>query len=79
MSNIPDTIINGVNVGPMPPTFTQYQGSESFFGGDSPLTVGIGYVVVLGFGVLFSILTTGIVLINKHFGNSGDITSEHFK
>jgi len=72
-------IINGVDVGLLPPTFEEYAGQQSFFEGDSPLSPGIGYLVVLGFGVLFSILTTGLVLMNKHFGAKGDITSEHFK
>jgi hypothetical protein len=41
--------------------------------------VGIGYLVVLGFGALFSVFTTCLVLINKYFGKRGDQTSEHFK
>jgi hypothetical protein len=61
------------------PPFERYRGQESFFGGEPPLSEGIGYLVVLGFGALFSVFTTCIVLINKYFGKRGDQTSEHFK
>lgn len=61
------------------PPFERYRGQESFFGGEPPLSEGIGYLVVLGFGALFSVFTTGIVLVNKYFGGKGDVTSEHFK
>jgi hypothetical protein len=61
------------------PPFARYAGQESFFGGEAPLSVGVGYLVVLGFGMGFSILTTCLVFINKYFGNRGEITSEHFK
>ena len=61
------------------PPFLIYQGKESFFGGEPPLSVGVGYLVVLGFGALFSVITTVLVLLNKYFGDQGEITSEHFK
>jgi hypothetical protein len=61
------------------PPFDKYRGQESMFGGEPPLSVGIGYLVVLGFGALFSVFTTSIVLVNKYFGNRGEQTSEHFK
>jgi hypothetical protein len=61
------------------PPFARYDGQDSFFGGEPPLSKGIGYLVVLGFGGLFSIITTVLVLLNKYFGNQGEITSEHFK
>jgi hypothetical protein len=61
------------------PPFDRYRGQESMFGGEPPLSVGIGYLVVLGFGALFSVFTTCIVLVNKYFGNRGEQTSEHFK
>lgn len=67
-----------MNNGDLPP-FAKYSGNSSFFGGTPPLPIGVGYAVVIGFGALFSIFTTAIVLINKYFGNVGDITSEHFK
>lgn len=61
------------------PPFTKYLGQESYFGGEAPLSVGVGYAVVLGFGLFFSILTTAIVFISRKFGNNGAMTSEHFK
>lgn len=61
------------------PPFLEYEGEKTFFAvGEAPLPTWIGYVVVLGFGLLFSVLTTGIVYINKYFGQKGEITSEHF-
>jgi hypothetical protein len=61
------------------PPFPEYQGQDSYFGGTPPLSKGIGYLVVVGFGALFSIFTTALVYINHYFGSKGDITSEHFK
>ena len=61
------------------PPFERYQGQDSFFGDDAPLSKAVGYLVVLGFGALFSIITTVLVMLNKFFGHKGDITSEHFK
>ena len=61
------------------PPFLKYRGVDSYFGGDAPLSEGVGYLVVLGFGALFSILTTIIVFLNQYFGAKGEITSEHFK
>jgi len=55
-----------------------YAGQDSFFGGDPPLSVGIGYAVVLGFGIAFSIFTTIIVFIDKYYGGAGEMTSEKF-
>lgn len=61
------------------PPFSEYEGQTSFFPkGDAPLPEWVGYTVVLGFGLLFSIITTAIVYINKYFGSKGEITSEHF-
>jgi urea-proton symporter len=39
----------------------------------------VGYGVVVGFGVLFSVVTTAIMFTSQYFGNKGEITSEHFK
>ncbi len=61
------------------PPFLRYDGQTSFFGGEPPLSQGVGYLVVLGFGALFSVITTVLVLLNKYFGAKGEITSEHFK
>jgi hypothetical protein len=74
-----DQVINGVDVGELSPTYNQYKYQSSFFNDNAPLDVSVGYLVVLGFGVLFSVVTTTIVYINKNFGKMGDITSEHFK
>lgn len=76
---IENGVINGVDVGLLPPTFEQYAGQSSFFGGDPALSVGVGYAVVLGFGVFFSVFTTGIIYLNQKFGNKQQMTSEHFK
>ena len=62
------------------PPFAQYIGQESFFPkGEAPLPEWVGWLVVVGFGMLFSVITTAIVYINKYFGQKGEITSEHFK
>jgi hypothetical protein len=61
------------------PPFLKYQGSDSFFGGDAPLPESVGWAVVVGFGALFSVITTLIVMANKYFGEKGEVTSEHFK
>lgn len=60
------------------PPFAKYRGVDSYFGGDAPLSEGVGYLVVLGFGALFSIFTTILVFLNQYFGKKGEITSEHF-
>lgn len=51
----------------------------SFFGGSAPLSESIGYLVVLGFGLFFSLFTTLIVMADKYFGSKKEMTSEHFK
>lgn len=63
-------------------SFTSHQDPEyihqdSFFGGDPPLSEGIGYLVVLGFGAIFSIFTTAIVFMDKYYGGA-EMTSERF-
>jgi len=55
-----------------------YQGQESYFGGKPPLSEGVGYAVVLGFGFAFSLFTTAIVFIEKYFGEGSSMTSEKF-
>jgi urea-proton symporter len=71
--------MSSVDVGQLSPAYEDFRGEASFFGGLPPLSEGIGYLVVLGFGVFFSFVTTGIVYANKYFGVTGEITSEHFK
>ena len=62
------------------PPFKEYEGFSSFFPeGEAPLPTWVGWLVVVGFGMLFSVITTAIVYINKYFGQKGEITSEHFK
>lgn len=72
-------LINITNKNNVLPPFLEYSGETSFFGGNAPLPVGVGYAVVLGFGILFSLVTTCLVIINGRFGKMGEITSEHFK
>eukprot|EP00751_Fragilariopsis_kerguelensis_P006553 CAMPEP_0170807684 /NCGR_PEP_ID=MMETSP0733-20121128/32911_1 /TAXON_ID=186038 /ORGANISM="Fragilariopsis kerguelensis, Strain L26-C5" /LENGTH=705 /DNA_ID=CAMNT_0011162901 /DNA_START=124 /DNA_END=2241 /DNA_ORIENTATION=- len=62
----------------MVPPFAEYDGQKSFFGGEPPLSLAVGYVVVLGFGLLFSGITTLLIVLNRYFGSKGEITSEHF-
>jgi len=49
----------------------------AYFGGTAPLPLSVGYLVVLGFGALFSIFTTVIVMFNRAFSGTKE-TSEHF-
>eukprot|EP00980_Cylindrotheca_fusiformis_P014906 scaffold4062_cov137-Cylindrotheca_fusiformis.AAC.12 len=60
------------------PPFQQYEGQDSFFGGKPPLPESVGWAVVVGFGALFSVITTIIVMAQRYFGEKGEITSEHF-
>jgi len=61
------------------PPFQQYDNQDSYFGGDAPLSKTVGYVVVIGFGALFSIITTLLVFISTYFtAGSRTITSENF-
>ena len=55
-----------------------YAGRTSFFGSEPPLSQGIGYAVVLGFGAAFSILTTLIMYIEE-MSTKKKINSEMFK
>lgn len=60
------------------PPLEAFAGQESFFGGNPPLSEGIGYFVVLGFGAFFSVFTTILVWMNSKF-RGAEVTSEHFK
>jgi len=55
----------------------EYIGKESFFGNDTPLPLGAGYAIVLGFGAFFSVFTTVIVYLDKVY-NGTQQTSEFF-
>ena len=61
------------------PPFLEYDADTSFFGGSPPLSKAVGYFVVIGFGALFSVITTVLMVLNRYFGAKGEITSEHFK
>ena len=56
-----------------------YIGKDSYFGGAPPLSQAVGYIVVIGFGLFFSLFTTFVVYIEKLFSDNASITSEHFK
>jgi hypothetical protein len=57
----------------------EYAGQDSFFGGEAPLSEGVGYLVVLGFGAIFSIFTTALVYLEKVFSGGKTMSSEKFK
>ena len=62
------------------PPFLRYDGQDSYFGRLPPLSIEIGYGVVLGFGVIFSIVTTVNVFLGNRFGSSINVVkSEFFK
>jgi SSS family transporter len=61
------------------PPFLEYEGKTSFFGGEPPLPETVGYIVVIGFGALFSVITTLLVFMDKYFtGRTKAMTSEQF-
>mmetsp|Transcript_32949 Transcript_32949/g.49750 ORF Transcript_32949/g.49750 Transcript_32949/m.49750 type:complete len:715 (+) Transcript_32949:115-2259(+) len=60
------------------PPFLEYQGDKSFFGGTPPLSKTVGYIVVIGFGAIFSVITTLLVFIDSYFGSKKKMTSESF-
>jgi len=60
------SLVNLANRNDVVPPFAQYEGVDEFFGGQAPLGQWVGYLVVLGFGILFSIITTALVYINKY-------------
>jgi len=55
----------------------EYQGKDSFFGDETPLPLGAGYGIVLGFGAFFSLFTTLVVYLDKKY-NHTEYTSEFF-
>jgi len=66
----------------VPPSFSQMSygvgGKTTYFGGKPPLSEAVGYIVVLGWGAFFSILTTLVVVIERRMSGK-KYTSEHFK
>mmetsp|Transcript_5409 Transcript_5409/g.7772 ORF Transcript_5409/g.7772 Transcript_5409/m.7772 type:complete len:614 (-) Transcript_5409:602-2443(-) len=65
-------------VGTFWPPLDEYKGQKSFFGGTAPLDVAVGYIVVIGFGFFFSVVTTVIVMADRLFSGNSTMTSEHF-
>ena len=57
----------------------EYLYQQSFFGGTAPLPQWVGYAVVLGFGVAFSIFTTAVVYLENYLSGGSSMTSEKFK
>ena len=55
----------------------KYWGETSFFGGSAPLDQGVGFGIVLGFGVFFSAFASVIHYLDVKF-NCTSSTSEHF-
>jgi urea-proton symporter len=68
-----------IDVGVLPPAAKEYAGETSFFEGTPPLSQGLGYLVILGFGAAFSIFSTLLIYAIQHFGVAGRVTSEQFK
>jgi SSS family transporter len=60
------------------PPFKHHAGQTSYFGDDPPLPESVGWLVVIGFGLLFSFITTLLVMADKFFAGNASITSEHF-
>jgi len=56
----------------------EYFGMNSYFGDSPPLSTAVGYIVVLGFGVFFSLFTTIVVYLDKVFSGNATLTSEQF-
>ena len=48
----------------------QYDGLTSFFGDGPPLTQGVGYGIVVGFGAAFAVLTTTLVYLDYKYGGT---------
>jgi urea-proton symporter len=55
----------------------EYLGQDSFFEGNAPLSIGVGYGIVLGFGMLSTIVISGMVWLDSKF-NGTQINSEEF-
>mmetsp|Transcript_33576 Transcript_33576/g.85923 ORF Transcript_33576/g.85923 Transcript_33576/m.85923 type:complete len:695 (+) Transcript_33576:42-2126(+) len=63
--------------GAVPLMAEQYMHETSFFGGEPPLSQGMGYGIVLGFGAFFSVFTTALVILDRRY-NGTEQTSEQF-
>lgn len=58
---------------------SSYAGQVSFFGGEAPLPLWVGFAVVLGFGAVFSVFTTAVVYLESFISGGSSMTSEKFK
>lgn len=56
--------------------FKQYACQTSFFGDTYPLSKAVGYVIVLGFGLVFGMFTVGLVYLERYL--SGQKMSSEF-
>eukprot|EP00890_Picochlorum_soloecismus_P004015 jgi/Picsp_1/4614/NSC_01984-R1_urea active transporter-like protein len=56
---------------------TQYDGCTSFFGDQPPLTQAAGYSMVVLFGIIFSIITSGLIWLEWRFVGASN-SSEQF-
>ncbi len=43
----------------------KYACRTDFFGGSAPLGLAAGYIVVLGFGLIFGLFTVGLVMLER--------------
>lgn len=57
--------------------FPQYKCAESFFGNSTPLSLGVGYAIVLGFGLVFGLFTVGLVALERYLSGV-KMSSEFF-
>lgn len=57
--------------------FAEYECNDSFFGGDAPLSLAVGYAIVLGFGLVFGLFTVGLVALERYISGV-PMSSEFF-
>jgi urea-proton symporter len=57
--------------------FKEYECATSFFGDEAPLSQAAGYIIVLGFGVIFGLFTVGLVALER-FISGVRMNSEFF-
>ena len=55
----------------------EYKCATSFFGDESPLPLSVGWIIVVGFGVVFGLFTVGLVYLENRVSGS-KIDSEKF-
>lgn len=57
--------------------FEEYACKSSFFGDDAPLSLAVGFIIVLGFGLVFGGFTVGLVYLEQ-FLSGQKMSSEFF-